>query len=412
MAALAAIAGVQLEARRAERRFGGEYGRREVPWPGSMRVVAGAYVPIWIACALGIFLPAHPSPGVGAAAVVATAIGVAFAAGMGLRVSGTIGWAVRASPEIMALPEVAGIRRIYVLDVREANAFALPWVGDVGVTRPALEILDREELAGVLRHEGGHLAESIGMCLLRLAPAVAVLLLGWWRPIHAQYGDAGYVMIILVCLVSATLLRRLSPGAERDADRHGHDSGGAAYARALEKLYAWQVARAGKTARWTHPALYDRMVAAGVTPSWARPVPSAGPEGAKIFLFAGIGSAYLLASMPLSPHAQGDGSAARIALARGGEEAFSLVDLGWIEARAEHHEQALVYFAGAAAVDAASPQPHAYAAISHARLDRCDEAARELDAAKLLFQRANRPPQFADLIAGAEAAVQTCRQHR
>ena len=44
------------------------------------------------------------------------------------------------------------------------------------------------------------------------------------------------------------------------------------YARALERLYeANQIPAVMRSNRLTHPHLYDRMLAAGVTPSYPRP---------------------------------------------------------------------------------------------------------------------------------------------
>lgn len=79
------------------------------------------------------------------------------------------------------------------------------------------------------------------------------------------------------------LCRRMEERADRVACEHMHDA--AAYASALERLHEHNLVPAvlGK-GRKTHPDLYDRMTAAGVTPSYPRPdPPSRRPVYAAVF---------------------------------------------------------------------------------------------------------------------------------
>jgi hypothetical protein len=59
-----------------------------------------------------------------------------------------------------------------------------------------------------------------------------------------------------------------------DAVGHGNEASEGTYARALERLHEVNAVPAVLRARRvTHPHLYDRMLASGVTPSYPRPEP-------------------------------------------------------------------------------------------------------------------------------------------
>lgn len=63
---------------------------------------------------------------------------------------------------------------------------------------------------------------------------------------------------------------------EERSDELGHAHEGetaGTYARALEKLYEANLMPVVGPAKEVHPHLYDRMIAAGVTPDYPRPTP-------------------------------------------------------------------------------------------------------------------------------------------
>jgi Zn-dependent protease with chaperone function len=160
----------------------------------------------------------------------------------------------------------------------QANAAAISSVRAVIVTEPALSILDDAELRAVVAHELGHLDERSIASWLRASSAVLVLVpVMFVRPALVNYGMKGYaalvgVMALLVIVrrqYVLPLLRRFELNADSSAV---HPEGGAVYARALEKLYEFNlipaVLRTG-----VHPSLYDRMVAAGAPPDYPRQRP-------------------------------------------------------------------------------------------------------------------------------------------
>lgn len=167
-------------------------------------------------------------------------------------------------------------RRLYFADSPVANAAALTFLHSVVVTSRALEVLDDEELRGIIRHELAHLKESRAVQLTRLVPAVGFMCLAWGNPVYHRFGNAGWFAMIALFLValraSRHVARRMEDRADITAIQGATD--GAPYARALEKLYiANQVPAVLRGKSTIHPHLYDRMLAAGVTPDYPRPAP-------------------------------------------------------------------------------------------------------------------------------------------
>jgi hypothetical protein len=58
------------------------------------------------------------------------------------------------------------------------------------------------------------------------------------------------------------------------------------YAKALERIYKENLMPAAVAQRTTHPNLYDRMVQAGVTPDFPRPLPASKIPGTILALLA------------------------------------------------------------------------------------------------------------------------------
>ena len=87
---------------------------------------------------------------------------------------------------------------------------------------------------------------------------------------------AGVAVLELVLLLLLVFSRQLSQRMEKRADAlaRQEQTGDGIYARTLEKLYqANQMPAVMPRGRRTHPHLYDRMLAAGLTPDYPRPAP-------------------------------------------------------------------------------------------------------------------------------------------
>ncbi len=214
-------------------------------------------------------------------ALLASATGVAW---LPLRALGII----RPAPaRVLAAVEVASARvgvrprAVHVVPtfgVPIANAFALPILRHVAFTDEAVALLSDEELAAIATHELGHVGEPRAVAGGRSVLAFMLAPIAIAPVVHAALGLPGMVCAFVVSLLATRAYRRWSQRLETRADDVAHDHARSAdagvYARALERLYERNLAPAvmpGKSG--THPHLYDRLLAAGVTPAYPRPAP-------------------------------------------------------------------------------------------------------------------------------------------
>lgn len=158
--------------------------------------------------------------------------------------------------ERLAAKQGLPMPKVYVIPSESPNAFATgrnPKHASVAVTHGILNLLDDEELEGVLAHELGHvrnrdiLTSSIAATLAGAITMVARM--GYWASLFGGYGgrddrDRGGggltgLLMIIVAPIAATLIQlAISRSREYEADATGAKETGNPYAlaRALQKL--------------------------------------------------------------------------------------------------------------------------------------------------------------------------------
>ena len=148
--------------------------------------------------------------------------------------------------------------RVYVIPTDSPNAFATgrnPAHASVAVTQGILNLLDDEELEGVLAHELGHVQNRdilISSIAATLAGAITFMArMGMWAGMFGGYGDRddrersggfGALLMLILAPIAAMLIQlAVSRSREYQADATGAHTTGNPYAlaRALEKLDAW-----------------------------------------------------------------------------------------------------------------------------------------------------------------------------
>jgi hypothetical protein len=149
----------------------------------------------------------------------------------------------------------------------------------MGLTEPLVRALTPAQIQAIAAHELGHLSESKATRRKRW-------LLGWIVPIMFILLTLAQTHVLPFWLVFSALgafilvggrpIRRFTRGLEAEADAFAHrlNEDGAVLASALERLYELNLSPVvtGKK-HTTHPDLYDRLLALGVTPAFAKPEP-------------------------------------------------------------------------------------------------------------------------------------------
>lgn len=165
------------------------------------------------------------------------------------------------------------IRHVFEVDLPSVNAFAFPWTRDVAFTVSAMRVLDADEMRSVAAHELGHLRGRTSIRWMLLAGLPSLVMIGLapaaMRSALPLVGLGFFLLHIAVARLLARVSRKFEHEADSEAKSGEHEDG--VYARALEKIHEANLIPAVIPANATHPSLYDRMIAAGVTPDFPRP---------------------------------------------------------------------------------------------------------------------------------------------
>jgi Zn-dependent protease with chaperone function len=216
--------------------------------------------------------------------LIAALLILAFgASGGGYMIARWIRLARPASPRLVDIVAEATARTgihawaAYELKSSTANAIAIPIWRRLVFTNTALETLTDAELTAVCVHELAHLNEPWILLTVRVIRGMLLFLpILVASPVWHEFGGWGVYGLICGCLIAYLLTGRIPRRMEVRADAAGrtHEGEEGTYARALERLYEINLVPAvmpGK--RRPHPHLYDRLITAGVPPSYPRPLP-------------------------------------------------------------------------------------------------------------------------------------------
>ena len=164
--------------------------------------------------------------------------------------------------------------KVWLLRSSLAQAYADVRNRDLLFTERLLEIMPDEEVAAICAHELAHLSEPKTEYFKRWFLAASMWPWVFLKPLVHTFGMPAYFGLVGLTVGVQTLRYQVSHKLEVRADRIAKDSvaESAVYARALLRLYEDNQSPAVTSKREkTHPDLYDRMLAAGVTPDFPRP---------------------------------------------------------------------------------------------------------------------------------------------
>ena len=216
--------------------------------------------------------------------------------------------------EEMAIAAQLGVRpRVFIVDDPSPNAFATgrdPRKASVAVTTGLLEILDRDELQGVVAHEIGHIANrdvalmtTMGIMLGAIVLLAEIGLRGLWlgggaRRSRSSKRDGGaegvLALVAIVLMILAPLFAQLIYFALSRRREYLADASGALFTRypeglasALEKLGASSRPQADAS-RVTRPMYIVRPLRAGERRRAASPFATHPPLEERIRILRGM----------------------------------------------------------------------------------------------------------------------------
>ena len=169
-------------------------------------------------------------------------------------------------------------KELWLIRISLAQAFAMPGSRVLLFTERLLELLSNQQIATVCAHELGHLTEARHQYFRRYI--VWLIFLPWilFKPMVHTLGAMGFFLLLINTMLISFLYRRISRSLEARADTvaKANEPDPGTYAQALCRLHEDSLVPAVlATERATHPHLYDRLLTAGVTPEFPRPVPAA-----------------------------------------------------------------------------------------------------------------------------------------
>lgn len=160
------------------------------------------------------------------------------------------------------------------------NALAYPQLRVILFTTGILETFSVDELKSIYAHELGHLKENMWPTVFRSLSVHVFLFLFFLKPLFFppyQFEWVLWLFVVVLCLIVffLKLIKSWSVKWEKNADHHAHEheSDVGSYALALEKVYRLGLVPVVLNKNKTHPDLYDRLLSAGVQPTYSRPLP-------------------------------------------------------------------------------------------------------------------------------------------
>jgi Zn-dependent protease with chaperone function len=165
-------------------------------------------------------------------------------------------------------------RKIWMMRSPVGYAAAFPTTGDLIFSEGLAAEHPEEEIAAICAHELAHLTEPRRAVYARVLGAMSWCPLIFIRPMVHAFDFVGIAVLIVPMAFASVFVGRLGRKMEVRADAVANQNAAevGVYARALERLYRNnQIPAVMPGKRQLHPHLYDRLLAAGVTPDYPRP---------------------------------------------------------------------------------------------------------------------------------------------
>ncbi len=255
------------------------------PSLGRLFMAVQGLVPLALVAGAMVVMPSHFGMATWLIAGITFLLLLALRLGLAMRLFSLIRILRPAEPRLVGLISAVAQRMnvprpdAWVSPTPLANAYAVVVRRELIFTQGIIDHLSDAQIAAICAHELGHLTEPRRLVYLRVLQSMLLFPLVFLKPL-ASLGAAGgpYTLgLAVLILLAAVRLRQMAQRLEIRADAIATANQGepTAYARALEHLYQVNQMPAvmPNRRRQRHPDLYDRLLAAGITPDFPRPNP-------------------------------------------------------------------------------------------------------------------------------------------
>lgn len=238
----------------------------------------GTWAPL---IAAGLLMPEKPGTRMLLVVGGYLALHVSIQRGLLLRFLRWVNYMTPAGPRVQGIVDTTAarlgvtVRATSQLGGQWANAFAFPFTRELAFSNRLLEICSNEEVAAICSHELAHLTESKAALAGRMLMSLRFFPFIFALPATSSFGAVGFALPFLAMVLIDFFGRRFSQRMEERADTlaAAEQTNEGVYARALETIYrANHIPAVNPHNAHTHPHLYDRMLAAGITPDYPRPM--------------------------------------------------------------------------------------------------------------------------------------------
>ncbi|MFN7702806.1 MAG: M48 family metalloprotease [Deltaproteobacteria bacterium] len=312
-----------------------------------------------------------------------------------------------------------GVRapRVSVAELPTANAFALVPGEHLILTRALIAGLTPAELETVVAHELEHLREAPLARRLRVVSSLAIAPLVLLRPLFGVWGLPGTLLLALSTILVVSLLAWVRHRLERSATAGlpPDPTRAADHARMLERIYEIHGIPAVMRGAFSRgSSLYDRMLAAGAAPSFARPDPPPRALVPLLVCFALALTSLVGARVALMWAERRHGerlSVIHCVLAATGGDAGSFEQLGYARFLAGDVEGATLAYAAAAELEPDAIEPRALVARLRILSGDCSGAVVAAWDASVVAERAGSP-RDRDLVRSIRRELDRCEGPR
>lgn len=329
------------------------------------------------------------------------AVNLLFIRGLGIWIGRKLGLVHEPTAELQATVTELNSKvniphlKVWISANPAPNAYAFPWIKTIICSDGLMKALNPAEIRAICAHELGHLTEGTATVRRRLAAvwvgSLLLIVLYFFTVLNLEpWVSAAVAWAVALLVIFGTW--KFARKQEERADGVALEHSGTAYASGLEKIYRLNGIPAVMGNRQIHPNLYDRILAAGVTPDFPRPEKPVTKilwigMALTVLLTSALSFGWFMAAKLISHSEDKTEQSILLKMILEGSRPMDLVTLGWAAIDNENPGEAVKWFNLGINHAPDDYKVLTSTAYGYARLRDCEHAQKNLNTAEKLFER-------------------------